>query len=156
MIDIHNTADYIIFKLNIENEGFYLENLKLQKLLYYSQAWHLAFNGSILFDGKFQAWVHGPVNRKIYDRFKDHKSLYSRIGLDEIKNHEYVVNIPNPVQAHIDSVLESYGALSSVQLEKMTHEEDPWIKARGNIRPTERCEQEIDEALMQSYYAARL
>ena len=41
--------------------GEVLTNLKLQKLMYYSQAWHLALRDIPLFNEDFQAWVHGPV-----------------------------------------------------------------------------------------------
>jgi hypothetical protein len=48
------------------------------------QAWHLAFYQKPLFDGKFQAWIHGPVNREIYDRFKENKLLYSTVDCDDL------------------------------------------------------------------------
>ena len=60
---------------------------KLQKILYYAYAWTLALLNddeehlnNRLFDSKFEAWVHGPVNREIYNRFNPAKYLYSEIG----------------------------------------------------------------------------
>ena len=82
-MNINDVCDYIILQLS--EAGEYLNNLKLHKLLYYVQAWHLAFYGERLFDGGFQAWIHGPVNREIYDRFKETKSLYSEVDENDIK-----------------------------------------------------------------------
>jgi len=66
-IDSVDLAYYIINSKKYTN----LSHLKLQKLLYYIQSWHLVFFDKKLFDDDFQAWVHGPVSRKIYDTFKD-------------------------------------------------------------------------------------
>ena len=47
-----------------------ITNLKLQKLVYYAQAWYLALHGKRLFPAEFQAWVHGPVCHSLYQRFR--------------------------------------------------------------------------------------
>ncbi|MNG32743.1 hypothetical protein D3C84_1188320 [compost metagenome] len=64
--------------------------------------------------------------------------------------------LPNEIKDHINEILEAYGDFSGVQLENMTHAEAPWIKARGNLRSYERCENEIDEELMREFYAQLL
>ena len=64
-----NIADHF---LAVANEcGSFISNLKLQKLLYYAQAWHLAIYDTRLFPERFQAWVHGPVIPEIYHRYKE-------------------------------------------------------------------------------------
>eukprot|EP01035_Chromulina_nebulosa_P003721 gene3721-5070_t len=118
------------------------------KLLYYVQAWHLAFYLKPLFKSSFQAWIHGPVNRTIFDRFKDTKSLYSDIFLSDVKTPIDQIELTEDAKGHINNVLETYAVFTSTQLEEMTHNEDPWINARANKRPTERCEDEISEDLM--------
>jgi uncharacterized phage-associated protein len=152
LADIDDVADYIIWKMN---EASWINVLKLQKLLYYVQAWMLAFENRRCFRGGFQAWVHGPVNRDIYDRFKDIKSMYSRVRPRDIREEFDPDKMHNAVVAHIDAVLEAYGALSDDQLEDMTHSEEPWIEARGDCSPRERCENFIAETTMRDYYAAR-
>ena len=47
-----------------------ITNMKLQKLMYYAQAWHLAVIGDELFSDDFQAWIHGPVIPALYDKYK--------------------------------------------------------------------------------------
>lgn len=152
MATLNDACDYIISKT--EQDGLNL--LKLQKLLYYCQAWHLAFEKGSLFEGRFQAWVHGPVNRQIYDRFKDSKFLYSVVSASDIQPDFSYEKLTVDERAQIDAVLSVYARFTSDQLEEMTHREDPWIIARGGIPLHERCENEIDESLMEEYYKARL
>jgi uncharacterized phage-associated protein len=153
-MDRDDACDYIIVKVRAAAES--LSHLKLQKLMYYAQAWHWAFYGKPLFAGKFQAWVHGPVNRDLYDRFSKTKSLYSEITENDIRPDFDMGAVAEDEAAHIDSILEAYAGLTGTQLEEMTHYENPWIEARGERRPSERCEIEIDEYLMARYYAQRL
>jgi len=155
MVTIHQVCDYIIVALDEAGESLSL--LKLQKLLYYTQAWYFAFYEKPLFDGKFQAWVHGPVNRVIYDRFLNTKSLYSEVGREDLLNDaNQEAPMPDNVNQHIDDILDVYAPYTGSQLESMTHNEEPWQKARDGFSPAQRCETNIDEALMGKYYAGRL
>jgi uncharacterized phage-associated protein len=156
MKNIHDVCDYVIFRTTGEGNGF-LSHLKLQKILYYTQSWYLAYEKNSLFDGKFQAWIHGPVNREIYNRFKDSKYMYSTINMVDIKMDDLAFNVLSEEEKdHINSVLEAYAPFSDVQLEKMTHDERPWIEARSGFEPFQRCEKEINEKTMQDYYASRI
>lgn len=154
LASIDTVCDYIIFRLKKEDEVS-LSNLKLQKLLYYVQAWNLAFFGTHIFEGRFQAWIHGPVNRVIFDRFRDVKTIYSEMDINDIMSDDFS-KLLDDAKNHIDNVLEIYADYSGVQLEFMTHNEQPWVNAREGYAPAERCEVEIDERLMKSYYASRL
>jgi uncharacterized phage-associated protein len=153
--EVNDVCDYII--LMCCEAGEKLNLLKLQKLLYYVQAWGLAFDGEPFFDGKFQAWVHGPVNRQIFDRFKDSKTLYSRVGIEDIlPDFDPDTKFTAEHRHHIQSVLEVYASLGDSDLEAQTHSEDPWIQARGDCRPTQRCEAEISEETMGAFYKKRM
>ena len=152
MTTINDVCDYIISK--VAQDGLSL--LKLQKLLYYSQAWYLAFDKGQLFCGRFQAWVHGPVNREIYDRFRGGKGLYDAVSIDDIRPDFSYENIIPEQKAHIDAVLSVYCKFTGDQLEAMTHAEEPWTMARGGIPLHQRCEKEMDEELMGRFYKARL
>jgi uncharacterized phage-associated protein len=155
MATINQISDYVIFRCKAEGNSD-LSALKLQKLLYYIQAWHLAFYGAKAFDGGFQAWIHGPVNRDIYDLYKDTKYLYSEMTISDVKDADVINKIEEPLKVHVDTILDSYASFSATQLEIMTHQEDPWIEARKGCQPNQRCENVISEATMQKYYAARL
>ena len=83
MNSIHDIADYVILRIKTEDKYASLINLKLQKLLYYIQAWSYGINKRPFFNGDFEAWIHGPVNRDIYNRFNRTKYLYSEINIDD-------------------------------------------------------------------------
>ena len=155
MATIFEVSDYIIFRLKSEGDVD-LNTLKHQKLLYYVQAWFLAFNGKKMFNGDFQAWLHGPVNRDIYDYYKDKKYLYSEISIKDITNISNIEKLSTDDKLHIDTILESYAVFSSTQLEHMTHNEKPWIEARNGYEPYQRCEEIINPETMIAYYANRL
>lgn len=150
---LNDVCDYVIFR--VCNGGSSLTELKLQKLLYYVQAWHLAFFGEPLFVQRFQAWVHGPVCRAIYDRFGATKSLYSTVTLEDIHPEFKPASVAEQHRAHIDSVLEVYAGFTGTQLEEMTHQEGPWIAARRGYGDAQRCEIEIDEQLMRQHYTEK-
>ncbi|MCC5051262.1 Panacea domain-containing protein [Xanthomonas campestris] len=153
MVPVNQVADYIVVKM--EEGRVPLNLLKLQKLLYYIQAWSLATEGRGIFKERFQAWVHGPVCRTIYDRFKDTHSLYNSVDVDKAMR-ESASALPKDIVTHIDEVLEAYAGFTGTQLEAMTHRESPWVTARGSLAPAERCEVEIDEGLMANYYSKLL
>ena len=155
MKNINQICDYVILRLKQE-EDMPLSNIKLQKLLFYIQAWHLAFKKNKLFDGDFQAWVHGPVNRQIYDRFNSSKYLYSEINITDIQDLDVIAKLSVEEILHINKVLEVYAPYSGVDLEEMTHKEEPWISARNGYAANERCEEIIDNVLLGEYFRKRI
>ena len=64
-----SVAKYFLF-LSDEEAGDTISNLKLQKLLYYAQGFHLALNDSPLFAESIEAWTHGPVVPVVYQLYK--------------------------------------------------------------------------------------
>lgn len=153
MYSINDIADYIITKVKSEDNYASLINLKLQKLLYYIQAWSYGIRKKPMFEGEFQAWIHGPVNREIYDRFSSAKHLYSEIELKDRIKTNVSIN-PNDIE-FIDYILENYMKYSGAELERMTHIEDPWIMTRGKLSDYERCEKIINPQFMKKYYGER-
>jgi uncharacterized phage-associated protein len=155
MATIKQVSDYIILQLGSDG-GSDLTSLKLQKLLYYTQAWHLAFYKKPLFEGKFQAWVHGPVNREIYDLYKATKYTYSEISLSDVQDKEVESKLSQDEILHIKTILDVYAKFSPTQLEFMTHNEDPWIKARQGVPTYQKSENIINEEIMAFYYKSRI
>ncbi|MDV2504116.1 MAG: DUF4065 domain-containing protein [bacterium] len=140
-------ADYII--RSAHDSGALITNLKLQKLVYYAQAWHLALFDEPLFDDPIEAWVHGPVVPSIYSKFRNFG--WNPIGLDTDE-----VDLPEDLQEHIDEVIEVYGGFSGWDLERLTHSEEPWRKARGDLPPDEPSSDEISHEDMKEYYRTKL
>lgn len=153
MNSIHDIADYIILRVKSEDKYASLINLKLQKLLYYVQAWSYGINKRPMFNGEFEAWVHGPVNREIYNRFNPTKYLYSEINIDDCLNHN--VSLSSEDEEFVNFVLENYLKYSGAELERLSHSEKPWIITRGDLNVNERCERVIDSKLMIEYYGKK-
>lgn len=149
--NVNDVADYIILSLN-SDEQYCLINLKLQKLVYYVQAWSLGINKEPFMEGRFEAWVHGPVCRQLYERFKDTKSLYALMDNKDVLNNNVFNTIAKEDAEFIDYILENYARFAGTQLEAMTHSEAPWIEARGNAYPMERCHNEITQESMLKFY----
>lgn len=157
MYPIQVISDYVIHACKVQG-AVSLNVLKHQKLLYYIQAWHLAFNGEDkpAFNGEFEAWVHGPVNRTIYDQYKNSHFIYSELELKDIQNSKSIEAIDGNMVNHINTVLEVYASLSGSELEELSHRETPWLEARIGFGPYQRCEKNISQKTMYTYYKNRL
>lgn len=155
MPPVNQVTNYVI--AHVAEDKHSLSLLKLQKLLYYIQAWHLVhFDGEPLFDNDFQAWVHGPVCREVYDRFSDSHRLYDSVTAADIGNNPDVSAITAQNVNFINAVLDVYAKYSGTQLEQLTHCERPWQEARGNLSPAAHCENIISRKTMREFYSARL
>lgn len=73
------TIDSIILSDYILKHYGPMSHLKLQRLLFYCDAYHLAYFDKELITDKFEAWVHGPVSRKVYGSLKDKYMLYEEL-----------------------------------------------------------------------------
>lgn len=142
-ITIQQAADYIINACH--EDGIAITNLKLQKLLYYAQAWHLALYDTPLFDADFEAWVHGPVHLETYQRFRHHK--WNPISADIA-----MPNLPEDARDHLEEIMTVFGDYSAFTLEQMTHYEAPWRNARGNLPIDEPSNAIISNEDMQAFY----
>lgn len=134
-----------------------MSHLKMQKILYYTQAFHLAHFDQPLMNIKFEAWVHGPVSRKVYSSLKDKSILHSEIGyvLEPNERHPKVIIdeiLTDDQVAILDDVLETFASWTGPQLEAQTHSELPWINARGAKGPSEPCNSVISNDEMKSFY----
>ncbi len=125
-----------------------ISNLKLQKLLYYSQAWYLAIFRKPLFDEEIEAWVHGPVVPQVFRRYR--VCRWSPIPRGD------TVGVSTEVCRHLDEVWKAYGEYNAYELERMTHSEKPWMQARIGLEPDESSHNVIPKDSMKRYYSSRL
>lgn len=140
------------FFIAIANEtGDVITNLKLQKLVYYAQAWFLANYKKPLLDKDFQAWVHGPVIPDLYHKYKKFGSepIIEKISLEEVK-------IDKPIKNFLFEVAKVYMPRGAYELEAMTHNEAPWIDAREGCQPDESCEKVISKKSMMQFYGSKI
>lgn len=147
MLSCFNVANYFI---RLANEtGSFISNLKLQKLVYYSQAWHLAIYETPLFPEDFQAWIHGPVIPVLYQKYKP----FGWQPILQDANPE--LELPDEVREFLDELAEEYFACDAYELEQMTHDEAPWKWARGDIASDAPSNEIIKKDWMKEYYASR-
>jgi uncharacterized phage-associated protein len=130
---------------------------KLQKILYYAYSWTLTMENddvseleNRLFNEKFEAWVHGPVLREVYDRFREY-------GYQEIPKYDGpLTTFSEDIEEVLEDVWEDYGHYTGNELESITHQEDPWINARDGYSALERCNVELTDEDIFNYYIQRV
>jgi uncharacterized phage-associated protein len=143
-----NSFDIAKYFIWLANEtGSFISNLKLQKLVYYAQAWHLALHEQPLFNEDFEAWVHGPVIPDLYHNYKN-------FGWKPIQE-EITLDLPETILSYLKEVADEYFACDAYELEQMTHLEAPWQRARVGLMPDQPSSNIIQKTWMQEYYKAR-
>lgn len=158
-VSVNLMADFVI--LFCQNLGVTISAIKLQKLLYYVQAWHIAkFDKEILFDTLPEAWANGPVYREVYNNYKTtfFKNENIVTNLEEAQLSEKLQLKKNELDLNtkqlelIMSVLDLYSKLSDERLVLMTHSETPWNEARKGLSPIQRCENKLAVDTVYNYF----
>ncbi len=141
MTNVFDVAKYIL-----EKQGP-MTTMKLQKLVYYCQAWSLVWDEKPLFTEAIQAWASGPVVRELYDEHRGEYQISTLVKGD-------VSNLQPYEKETIDAVLQAYGDKPAQWLSDLTHMEKPWNEAREGIPIGQNCENEITLASMSEYYGS--
>ena len=128
--------------------GDLITNLRLQKLLYYAQAWHLAMHEKPLFLDRIEAWGNGPIQPDVYAKF-------ARFGHQQLDHETSDWKVAKHVSNHIADLMRAYGHLSSFDLEMVSRDEEPWKAARNRITETDKTP-EVSRDLMMRFYKLRL
>lgn len=140
MANVFDVAKYIL-----EQKGE-MSTMKLQKLCYYCQAWHLVWADKPLFKEEFEAWANGPVCREL---FLTTQGKFPVSATDETGGEN---NLTENEKDTINKVLEYYGEQSAQWLSQLTHMEDPWNDARLGVPPGVGCDHIITKESMAFYY----
>lgn len=141
MTTVHDVAAYILAKKG------QMTAMKLQKLVYYSQAWSLVWDEKPVFAEPIEAWANGPVAPALYAKHRGHFEVGALAGgsKDALSAAE---------RETVDTVLKTYGDFTAAQLSELTHSEAPWRDAREGLAPGERGSKEITHADMAEFYGA--
>ncbi|HAK5374823.1 TPA: DUF4065 domain-containing protein [Salmonella enterica] len=141
---LNSVADYLL--CFAQEHGDLMTPLKLQKMVFYADAWYMALNdGQELISAQFEAWVHGPVARELYSRFADYKWR-------PIDEEIQCPDLPDEVKKHLDEIYQVFGGYSAYELEQLTHQEKPWLSARGGIPEDAPCQNVIDKKVTAEFY----
>lgn len=127
-----------------------LSNKKLQKLIYYAQAWSLALMGDPLFKESIEAWIHGPVVPEVYHHYKT--TGFGIIEETTVKDFK----LPQDCLDILNEVWRVYGKYDADYLELLTHNEDPWIHARNKTEADKASQAVISHSSMFSFYSSLL
>lgn len=143
MESIYDVANFFLSKEAMTHK-------KLQKLCYFAQAWYLANYGKPLVPNRFEAWVHGPVSPDLY-------SKYRGWGWEMIpQSKEPIFFEDDSIPQFLNQVYDVYGGYEADQLERITHMEEPWKKARNGCSVSMYSRNPISLAEMRDYYGERI
>jgi uncharacterized phage-associated protein len=136
----HDVAAYILGKRGN------MTVMKLQKLVYYCQAWSLVWDERAMFADRIEAWANGPVIPALY-----------RVHRGQFQMSKWPYGNPDRLSQDaretVDAVLRYYGDQTAQWLSDLTHAEDPWRDARKGIPEGERGSAEITHAALHEYYS---
>lgn len=123
-LSAYDVALYFLYRARELDAGDVISNLKMQKMLYYAQGNFLSITKKPLFKESIEAWKHGPVVKKIYDRFKK----YGKLAIDFKELDGFKHEIYDKI--HLDIlpfIFNKYNAYSAWELRNKTHNETPWL-----------------------------
>ena len=158
VINDYKTIDTIVLSNYILKHYGPMSHLKLQKLVFYCDAYSLAYFGKPLIEDNFEAWVHGPVCRRLYDSLKDKSKLYSDVAYtsDGDDADKEFTSLTFDQQSLINNILSQLSSWSSFELEASTHQEDPWKNARKGYNEADKCSVLIKKDDMKEYYSKEI
>jgi len=143
MISAFDVVQYILIKLESTTA------MKLQKLVYYCQAWSIVWDGEALFKEGIEAWANGPVVEELYEV---HRGMYKINKNSKLAKIGDATKLTREQIDTIDAVLEYYNGMSPQEISDLTHAEDPWQNARKGVPDGERGDQIITKASLEEYY----
>ena len=141
MASVLDVAQYIL-----EKRGE-MTAMKLQKLVYYCQAWHIAWHDDVLFPDRIEAWVDGPVAPELW---RKHRGSFRVSSISGGKSNR----LSAVERDTIKKVLNFYGDKSPQWLIDLTHQEKPWRDARRGIPDGVASSNVIQPQEMGLYYSS--
>lgn len=143
-ITANDIANWMTNQIDID-AGDSITHLKLQKLVYYAQAWALALLHKPLFEEDFQAWAHGPVAVSIFNR-------YSTFGWQALPVSACDIELDEETTSVLNEVWDAYGHMTGKELEKLTHSEMPWSSTRNGLPPEAKSNAVIAKDVIAEFY----
>lgn len=148
MVTVYNVADFFI-DLAQGNENDTITNMRVNKLVYYAQAWFLARHNAPLFNEEIEAWEYGPVVPALYQKYKG----YGKNNIEYVSD-DYSTSIFSEEEIEtLKDVSIYYGKFSTTELVNKTHQEgSPWYMV---ITTKNRKNNVIAKELLREYYQSQ-
>ncbi|MBL7497092.1 DUF4065 domain-containing protein [Frankia sp. CNm7] len=137
--NVDDVAAFLLDRLGV------MRTTRLQGLVYYAQAWHLADHGERMFGADIEAWRHGPMVRPLYERHRRQRE----VGEWPAGNPR---GLGERAREVVEWVIRFYGAISGDELSRIVRVELPWQRARKGRVFARRSAKVIDPAEMAGYY----
>ncbi|WP_296009593.1 Panacea domain-containing protein [uncultured Adlercreutzia sp.] len=142
MADLFDVAEFVLEDLGASS------TMKLQKIVFYSHAYHLVRTGEPLVDEKIEAWANGPIFPALFDKhrrsFVVSRGFFSGFAKGApLKSSEVIA---------LRAALGAFRDMTGAELSELTHSESPWADARKGLAPAARSHNQIsDESIMKFY-----
>lgn len=141
MASVHDVVSYLLKKRGP------MTVMKLQKLMYYCQAWSLVWDEKPMFAARIEAWANGPVIPALYS-----------IHRGQFQVRKWPVgdpdNLADQQKETVNAIIDFYGPKTAQWLSDLTHREKPWQDARAGLEDGERGDSEITLASLHEYYSS--
>jgi uncharacterized phage-associated protein len=121
MPNVFDVAKYIL-----DTVGGDVSIMKLQKLCYYCQAWHLVWAGQPMFPENFEHWDNGPVCPELFEK---HQGDFW-INSGELGGN--ADSLSDGDRRTVNFIVARYGMYDGAQLSELSHLEDPWKNTARN------------------------
>ena len=114
-------------------------------MLYLAQGYSYAFYDRPLFKDEIEGWVHGPVVRSVYNIFKEYQ-------YNSIDTNFQIENIDKEAEDVLNYIINKFSKYDAKYLEKLSHEQEPWIESRTGLDPDERSDKTISKESISNYF----
>ena len=135
MYNVLEVSRYIIDYSH--QKGYRIYNFKLQKLLYFVQAYFLATKREPCFSERIVAWDIGPVNLETYREYM----IYGSCNIPNTSDDEERTTINDFDRKLIEAVVDIFAGWSAPDMTKLSQDQKPWydyyISGKENVIPTE-------------------
>lgn len=141
-------SSFVLKKFDYTKTGEMISPLKIQKILNYIYSYCLTLFDYKIFEEPLQAWAHGPVFKSVYDKYSNYGYNNITIPRDDAFLHD------SNLEKLIMKIAEGYGKYTAKELEKMTHRELPWKKARtrAGVCDGDSCNEKILDDDIKEYF----
>jgi uncharacterized phage-associated protein len=130
-LSAQDIAEYLLINAS-DGGGPPITHLVLQKLLYYSQGFHLALQSEPIFGDEIKAWKHGPVVPSIFEAYR--KWRRNPIPCPDTVSADARYDLAPETEEILSVVQSVYGSMPAWKLANLTHEAPPWRKTpRGAV-----------------------
>lgn len=154
---MYNVLDVCRYVINYSNDKDYgISNLKLQKVLYFVQAYFLISTPEQCFKERIEAWDFGPVVPEAYREYKQFGSsnipsvsYYVEMNYEDFWNSKVKKFrdeiISDSDKKRVEAVVDRFSDYSATELVEITHHQAPWMDVYVPYRNNEITPQAIKE-----------